>query len=1392
MISTARPWRARVACLAAVSALGASFVGIATPATAAVPPDEKLILHYDFESIAGGVVKDSSANGLHGTLVRPQAAGIAKGPDGSSALDLPGGAANSTTAAYVDIPNGVFKGQDAITSSVWTRWDGGADFQWIYNLGRDNTAAQFISPSFGGSELRSNIKPVNGNKEVGVGNGQKLPTGQWVNLVTVMDGSSIIFYANGIEVGREKAEIDLDATFYRTNNPRSGYLGRAFWSHPYYDGQIDEFRIYSGALTPQEVSDLYTQEYDGETPMPTSLLQKTIALTTVPGTAPSMPAGVRAEFSDGIIRNAAVTWETIDPAKYAKRGSFQVKGTVPGATDSVIATVTVRGEGDLTVNLGKDTGEFMGGASGSLYGLYGEDVPNSNLVDGINLRTVATKAQDGPQHPGADALEILPQLAEASDGDVYIYMTDINRGFPYQWPGDTCEAKISTYLEKIRSQAEQVKSMPAELQDNVVFAPFNEPEGNMFGTEEWSCNKVSWLNNPDVFFDAWNRAHAIIKDVLPEARIGGPNTSILYNQVEGFLKHTVASKTVPDVTMWHELSDPASIRKNVAKYRGMEDRVFAGTEYEGTNLPINISEYAHNYHTSVPGQMVQWISSIEDSKVDADLAYWNIDGNLNDSAVEANRGNGQWWLLNAYTQMSGNTVEVVPPNPNVSYTLQGLATLDEKKQQSRVLFGGKSGGAFIQVNDVPESFGRSVHAVVKEIPWTGQLGDSAEPREVGELELTVSENGSVGMAFGEGDLPALKDSSAYYVVLSPGGNVDTTMASKTLWNGTFEAEDAAFTGEPRFLNGPEGSPSNLWGFFTSNSRDVGGLRTGSSLELDFKVTVPEAGTYDLSIFGSSWNRFEAVQEQGPTNVFLRVNDAAEQELFMPLGYKWVVWDHEDTKVELKAGENTISLAAKGLEGGATKGDVIIDKIDLSLPNPEVPFGSYEAEFAELSGTTPDYSLGGVSGAGGVPVVTGSKSTFWVYSDAPGEKTLRLDAIGKGQAKLLVNDAEVAGVSGATELPVFLRGGVNKVELMGATDGITADRLVVLDTKGALETRWVEAEDGKINGSAEVRDLSLASGSKAIAQIGGEPGNTNTLEVQVEAERAGTQMITVRYSNPEQSPSTHYNPDPLARFANVSVNGAKATRVGFPHSFHENNFWELEFPVELKEGTNTLVFQSEEKPNFDGKTYASDTNQDLLLRSRFAPVIDKIGVTPLVAASEPADTVAPTVALTLDKEANEAGWHTESPLVTIEATDEVDTDPKLEYSVNESDWQAYGEPLRITEQGEVEVAARATDAAGNVSEVVTATFKIDTAAPKVSHEINPTSQHVTLSAEDGVSGLALLEYRLVWPAGANGQNTDWAPYDGVIKPRGKDARVEIRATDKAGNIDKSIIEISRGR
>jgi hypothetical protein len=1213
--------RAVTTAVAAVAVMSGPATALAQPAQAltvrsAGPAAAKLVLHYDFDDVTAGVVKDSSGSGLDGTLVNPAAASAVTSADGSPALLLPGGAASSTVAPYVRVPNGLFQNLHATTISTWLKWSGGPDFQWVYNLGKDLNTATFATPSFSGdSTTRSSIKPVNGSAEVGVPGLGKLPTNQWVNLVTTIDGSSISYYLNGVTIGSRAASIDLAKVMYSASNSTSGFLGKPFWSgHPFLAGALDDFRVYDQALTSAEVAALAGSHLATQTGTVATSFDVRGSL----GTPPPLPAAVNAGFSDGIDRPLAIAWDAVNPAQYATRGAFTVKGRITALDRAVTARVTVTGE-DLTVDLSKNTGPVHGGASGTLYGLYGEGLPSRNLIQGMNLRTVSTKAQDGPQHPGADALEVVKPLADSTGGDVYIYMTDIYRGFPYEWPGDTPKARLDDFISKIGVQVDQALTLDQRYQDRIVFVPFNEPEGNMFGTGNHSYNGVSWLSDPAAFLAAWDRAYTLIKGKMPAARIAGPNTSVLYDQTRGFLQHALTAKTVPDVFTWHELSDPARIRASVAKYRGWENELFAGTARAGQHLPINLNEYAYNYHTSVPGQMIQWVAAIEESKVDADIAYWNIDGNLSDSAVQANRGNGQWWLLNAYGQLSGHTVQVTAPRPNVSYTLQGVAALDEKRRQARVIFGGASGESAVTVNHLdPELFGTTVHALVQEIPWTGQLGDSAQPRVLAETTATVTD-GTVTLAFGSATpgtvLPKLSESSAYQIILSPGKNATATQQPTTLWKATYEAEKAGHTGSDYSVNGPEGSPSDVAKFYTSGNYNVGGLRTGSSLALTFPMTVPQDGSYDLSVFANTLNTYDLAKDQGPTNVFLTVDGGAEQQLFLTLGYKWVVWDHTDTRVDLTKGDHVVTLSSRSLDGTrTTKGDAIIDKIDLSLPNPAAARSVYEAENATLgSGATVDYAEQGLSGAGSVELGTGGTATFWVYAAKDGYATLGIDTARGGHALLAVNGSELGNLKKSRSYTVYLLGGVNKVTLTGQSANPILDRIWVQEAASATRPPVLfEAESATVAGTAKATPAGLASGGTAVTGVGGAPGNRNTLTFSVPADRRGTYSLTIRYSNPEQSPASHYNPDPLARHADLTVNRATPQRILFPHTFHANNFWELTVLVPLERGQNTIQFSSQELPSFDGTTYISSQHPDLLLRSAYAPVIDRISVAPLVA------------------------------------------------------------------------------------------------------------------------------------------------------------------------------------
>ncbi|GLP64125.1 hypothetical protein TUSST3_07450 [Streptomyces sp. TUS-ST3] len=1190
-------------------ALGAGLLAApAVPAHAAEAPGPVARYTFDQDDLASGKITDSSGNGLTASLANGSTAQSVAGADGGRALALPGGAPTSD-GAYVRLPREVLGGASDLTVSARVKWSGDkASWQRIFDLGTDTSKYLFSTPYNGNGLFQTSVTTGGGGAEAQVRGYAALPADGWRTVTVTLDTATgrLTTYLDGVAVSSAATAIKAK-DLLSDSATAAGFIGKSLYPDPLLKGAVDDFAVWHSALSAEQVAGLV-----GAVPTLQELSTTSFDVRTTDGTAPTLPAAVRATFSDGYDRDTPVVWEAIPADKYARPGTFTVAGTASGR--AVRATVTVVREGALTVDLGSDTGAFHGGASGTLYGVYGPDVPTNNLIEGMGLRTVSTKAQDGPQHPGADALDVVRPLADSTDGDVYIYMTDIHRGFPYEWPGDTPAEKLRLYEEKIAKQVDQVLQLPKQYQDNIVFVPFNEPEGNMFGTGQWSYDKVSWLSDPKDYFAAWDSAYRLIKGRMPEARIAGPNTSVLYDQVKGFLTHALAAKTLPDVITWHELSHPEAVRASVAKYRVWEKELFRGTDREGTQLPVNINEYAFNYHTSVPGQMIQWVSAIEESKVDADIAYWNIDGNLSDSAVQSNRGNGQWWLLNSYASMTGHTVSVTPPFPGQNYTMQGVATLDEKKKQARLLFGGSTGKGHITFAGVPKKlFGRNVHAWVREIEWSGQVGDNSGPKLLTETNLKVADDGTVTVDFGDGTLPKLKESSAYEIVLSPAGKAAKTQSPPVRWQGSYEAEDAAHTGSGYSKNGPEGSTSDVSKFYTSGGYDVGGLRTGSDVTLDFTVDVPEDGTYDLSVFANSLNTFDKVKEQGPTDVFLRVDGqaAGEQQLYLPLGYKWVVWDHTDTKVKLTKGRHTLTLAAKSLDGKrVTKGDAIVDRLTLALPAASATTQVYEGELAWLGGgAQPAYNVAG-SGSGAARLAKGQTATFWVYSPADREATLKVDTLGGTGAGLSVNGHDVLRLAkDRNRVAVSLSGGVNKVTVTGGSSTTLVDRLTVTPTEGALKARTYEAQDAALAGSATLTPLSLATDGTAITGIGGDPGNRNTATFTVAADRAGLYALRIRYSNPEQSEATHYNPDPLARHADITVNGGETRRVGFPHSFHQNNFWELTVPVTLKKGQNTIAFRSEELPNFDGTTYASDTFPGVLLRSRYAPLIDRIAVAP---------------------------------------------------------------------------------------------------------------------------------------------------------------------------------------
>lgn len=169
----------------------------------------------------------------------------------------------------------------------------------------------------------------------------------------------------------------------------------------------------------------------------------------------------------------------------------------------------------------------------------------------------------------------------------------------------------------------------------------------------------------------------------------------------------------------------------------------------------------------------------------------------------------------------------------------------------------------------------------------------------------------------------------------------------------------------------------------------------------------------------------------------------------------------------------------------------------------------------------------------------------------------------------------------------------------------------------------------------------------------------------------------------------------------------------------------------------------------------------------------------------ADTTKPTVTVAVTANAGNSEWLTTAPFATVQATDDITPIAKLEISTDQGKtWitiavNANATIAALSQQGDVDVWARATDQTGNVSDIAKASGKVDSAAPTVKATVDREERTLTLTADDGTgSGVASIGYRI----GADGQ---WATYSKPIAaPSASRATVYYRATDKAGNVSAS--------
>ncbi|MDQ0834583.1 hypothetical protein QF032_006427 [Streptomyces achromogenes] len=853
----------------------------------------------------------------------------------------------------------------------------------------------------------------------------------------------------------------------------------------------------------------------------------------------------------------------------ALTGSLVAVAALVGTALAVPQTAAAAGQ-TFTVDLGTTTGTVLRGSNGALYGQSDDGVPSDNLLAPLKLTTGSQKPPNGAQHPNGDILDVAPSFFRNGGGTMYTNIQDEYSAWPYQNLG------MTDYLTKVDAAVNAIKG--TSYADKVVFVPFNEPDGNWY-TGLGSSDTTTYQTALSKFESDWSTVYARIQTDMPGAKIGGPNTANYLSRFFGdFLTYAKSKNQLPDVFTWHELG-PASLssyRGHYSTYRSLESA-------RGISpITVNIDEYANRRDLSVPGQMVQWATMFEDTKSYAQQPYWDAAGNMDGNTARTNSPNGAWWFWHAYAGMTGQTVKATPPQVSVQDTLQGMASLDTGRKQAQVLLGGSATDTNVVINNIPSAtFGSKVEVTVQELDWSGYDGVSAPPQTISRAAFTPS-SGSITVP-----LTGLNAMSAYRITVTPNGGGTATTPTVPA-SSSYEAENGTITSGTISTQGTGASYGTAQKYAASGTKDVTALNQATS-KVDFAVSAPSSGTYNLTVFYGN-------QTGTPAQQALRIDGANPKFVTYPDTLNSEYRGTVTVPVTLSAGSHTISLAKSDATLGTAAGDVTLDKIDLTAV-PSTPQTLYEATFADTSGT-PSWSYGdvGEGGTGAVVLDSGDSTTFDAYAPTDGYYTVKTDyASTGGTAALALNGttaatlADSGGAATTASNRLYLIAGINRIKVSpntGAT--VTLRDLKVAGSGDTTGVTKYEAESGTLAGVAKIQSNVWTSGGKDVGYIGNGSANTLTFG-NISAPAAGRYAVVVHYANNDRAGTGNYNTNLESRTAQLTVNGGTPATATFRNTYGWSDFWSLGTTVNLNAGTNTLKISNS---------------------SSYAPDIDYIEVAPV--------------------------------------------------------------------------------------------------------------------------------------------------------------------------------------
>jgi len=615
------------------------------------------IAEYEFE----GNTLDSSGYANHGL-----ATGIPSYTTGHTgqAVALDG------TNCFIRLPPNIANSA-SFTFAAWVNWNGGAQWQRIFDFGDDTSHYLFLTPGSGSGTLRFAINNGSGEQTIET---TALPSGSWQHVAVTLSGSSVKLYTNGVLAKSSSSFTITPASF----NPSLNYLGKSqFPADPLFRGQLDEVQIADFAFSAAQIATLNTNLPPQFTTNLMTLTNGAVTVaysSSVAGTATDPDPGSTLTYSKAsgpswliVAGNGALTGTP--GVKDVGTNNFTVRAT-DSAGASAFANVTIKVSGlSPLMNPGFEapfTSSYIYNPSGGWWTFTAQSGANGSGVTANNsaFSSGNTNAPEGFQNAFLQGISTISQPLS---------------GFT---PGATYNVTFAAALRALNLNGGQTWQVKI---DNTLIGDFRPPVS--------ATNYVDYTTN----FTATGTTHTL-KFVGTDVH-GGDNTVFLDNVRLTF----VAPPPVPPAPLNFAAAagdGQVSLSWNTVTFAtgyNVKQSTTSGGAYV-TNASLSLTSYTdtavtngvtYYYVVSALNSGGESTNSAEVSVLPVSMAPPQITSGISDSGQlqigwpadhlswmlqvqtnDLNTGLGtNWFSIPDSTTNTQFTVPVVPDNPGVFYRL---------------------------------------------------------------------------------------------------------------------------------------------------------------------------------------------------------------------------------------------------------------------------------------------------------------------------------------------------------------------------------------------------------------------------------------------------------------------------------------------------------------------------------------------------------------------------------------------------------------------------------------------------------------------------------------------------------------------------------------------------